>query len=657
MIEPERPASVPAAAVYNAESELWELAERDAHGLLHGAFSTFHVNGALVMRGSHHAGKLDGTIFRFTDGSAGSRPLRPCCVPPGARELRTRYRAGTFVDETFLDEHGRPLTDDGTPWPERAPGVPQTARYEPANGRYLDRVDHSSDRTTLRVFHPNGALEEEVELTHGRARVHRRFAPDESCREQTELDERGAWHGSYFARLSDDDERFVDARVREISGRYEHGEPVGSFELRARDGATLRRVEYGAVLGATVPPSVLGTESNSPNTCGGATDADAELLWRLASEPERTPREAVALAARAFAQGGERERFERFLNERTAALRPDHATELADQAVKPEIARPSALLGALLGGGAPAMLLRSLASALPGHAPAALAYFDASALLVPEQPLLGLGRALLCIEHGDPLGALVAAERGERETSHAAEPLREFTRVTYSDFAFRPALEGVAPPQEDIAEVEATQPLEAVERTVELYATRLAVVRRELERRAGGTPSWLPPDTRNLLHAGPLELRRYSASIADEGENGPEISNVDIDETLARDCSTRRLLTTAHADWAALCWLCWSAGLDTVARPERLVPRNDFAAAAHQAMLRCWRAQDRLRTKGLVALARRVDGFEWQGIPIDQVPAHLIEVAAAEYLEVRAVFFWLMFPQNQSPFQADLRHA
>jgi hypothetical protein len=654
MTEPVRPASVPADAVYNADSALWELAERDAQGLLHGAFSTFHTDGALVMRGSHHEGKLDGTVSRFTDGSAGSRPLRVCCVPPGARELRTRYRAGAFLDETFFDEHGRPLTDDGTPWPERAPGVPPTARYEPANGRYLERIEHGSERTTLRVFHPNGALEEAVEFTHGHARVHRHFAADASCREQTELDERGAWHGSFFAHFSADDARFTDARVRRISGCYEHGEPSGSFELRDHDGVLVCRVEYGAVFGATTPASVSGT---APSDAPAEPGAEAELLWRLATESERAPREAVALAARAFAKSGDRARFERFLNERTPALSHDHATELANHAVKPENAKPSALLGALVGGGAPAMLLRTLASALPGHAPAALDYFDASELLAPEQPLLGLGRGLLCIEHGDPAGALVAAERAERETSNAAEPLRQFTRVTYGDFSFRPARDGVARAQEGIAEVEATQPLEAIERTVELYATRLDTIRRELARRAGGTPSWLPPDTRELFCAGPLELGRYSTPIEDEGENGPEISNVDVDETLDLALSTRRLLTTAHADWAALCWLCWSTGLDSVARPERLVPRSDFAAAAHQAILRCWRAQDRLRTQGLVALARHVESFDWEGIPIDEVPPHLVEVVAAEYLEVRALFFWLLFPQNRSPFQADLRRA
>jgi hypothetical protein len=159
------------------------------------------------------------------------------------------------------------------------------------------------------------------------------------------------------------------------------------------------------------------------------------------------------------------------------------------------------------------------------------------------------------------------------------------------------------------------------------------------------------------LPCGPVELRAFSATIEDEGENGPEISEVAIDETLALERSTRELLGTARGDWSALCWLCWSTGLDEVRRPDRTEPRPDFAAAAHQATVRCWRAHDRLRTKGLVALARNVASFDWEGMPIDAVPEHLLELVAAEYLEVRAVFFWLLFPQNQSPFQADLRRV
>ena len=647
MNEPVRPVSVPADAVYNAESALWELAEHDAHGARHGSFSGFGPDGALVTRGAYREGKRDGTFSAFTDDAPGARPLRPCCVPQGARELRTRYHAGRVLDETFFDEQGRGLCDDGTPWPERDAAVPQSARYEPANGRFIERLEHAEGQATLRVYQPNGTFDEEIEIVSGKARRHRRFAADGSCREEAELDERGARHGMFFERFGADEPRYADARVRETRGRYEHGEPVGTWELRGADGALVRCVEYGDVLAGTTP-YVAGTEPHG--------SADAESLWALAVAPGRSPREALSLAVRAFAKGRERERFERYCAERIAPLRPDYAAA-AGQAAVAEQARPSSLLAALLGGAAPAAPLRLLAASLRGSAPAALDYFDASLMFAPEQALVGLGRALLCIEHGDPAGALAAAELAERESKDAAEPLRQFCRVTYEAFPFRPAHDGIAPPDEELVEVEAAQPLEAIERLFELYATRLLTLRSELTRRAHGTPSWLPPDTSELLPRGALELGRFTARIEDEGENGPEISEVEVDETLELERSTRELLATARSDWAALCWLCWSAGLDRVARPTQLVPRPDFAAAAHQATVRCWRAQDRLRTQGLVALARSVAGFEWEGMPIDAVPAHLLELVATEYLEVRAVFFWLLFPQNQSPFQRDLRRV
>ena len=38
---------------------------------------------------------------------------------------------------------------------------------------------------------------------------------------------------------------------------------------------------------------------------------------------------------------------------------------------------------------------------------------------------------------------------------------------------------------------------------------------------------------------------------------------------------------------------------------------------------RCWRAQDRLKTGGLLARANGVPGFTWQGTDVDALPQHL----------------------------------
>lgn len=649
MTTPARPEQIPANATFNGEMGLWEVVEHDAAGRLHGAFTAFRDDGSVVARGSYAHGELDGVLSRYSDGEPGSVALRPCCVPPGAREIRARYRVGRMIEEIFYDADGRPLCEDGAPWPERRGDVPADARFDETNRRYVARLEQAGDTVTHRYYDADGVRADEIDAVAGQARAHRHFFPDGTLAERTGIDDDGRRHGEYLARFLPNACPYVDERIAEARGEHEHGEPVGSWEYVDAAGDLVKRVEFGAALGSESLELLAGREPRA--------SVSAEELWLLAEGTAPAPRAAAALAARALAKSRELARFERFMAGRSAALKPELATARAEEVALSKHVTPSSLLAAVLGGAAPGVLFRTLSSSLEGHAPAALDYVDAALLLAPELALAHTNRALLCIEHGDPEAALASAAEVAKESPDAARSLREFARVTYGAFPFRPATDGIAPPDEELVEVEAQQPLAAVLRGVELYATRLLTVRRELERRTGAVPDWAPPDTSALLPHGPCELGLRTARIEDEGENGPEISEIPIDETLPLERSTRRLLTVAHADWAALSWLCWASGLDTVARPERLIARPEFAAAAHQATVRCWRAHDRLRLSGLVALARQVASFEWEGMPIDAVPPHLIEVAAAEYLEVRALFFWLLFPQNESPFQSDLRRA
>jgi hypothetical protein len=237
--------------------------------------------------------------------------------------------------------------------------------------------------------------------------------------------------------------------------------------------------------------------------------------------------------------------------------------------------------------------------------------------------------------------------------------VREECRVAFPAFLFEPLEHAVEEQDDGMAEIPLDQPLDAVRRTVMLYATRLSMIRAEIRRRVGGEPDWLPPDPSALLPDGPVELRRFTATIRDEDEQGAEeVSEVEVDETLSLDeRSTRQLLNIARAEHAALTWLCWASGLMEVALPDEVNPPPLFGTAANRATLRCFWAHDRVRTGGLVAATRKVPRFDWEGIGIDQLPAHLAAVAAAEYLEVRAMFLWLLFAVNVSPFQADLRKA
>ena len=51
---------------------------------------------------------------------------------------------------------------------------------------------------------------------------------------------------------------------------------------------------------------------------------------------------------------------------------------------------------------------------------------------------------------------------------------------------------------------------------------------------------------------------------------------------------------------------------------------------------RTWRIKDRLASGSLIARSQGVPGFEWQGIDIDELPRHLAEMAAAEYIAARS---------------------
>ena len=128
----------PNGAVRNDELEAWEVSERDANGVRHGDctayrddgsllfrcryesgertgdFKSYHPNGELESEGRYVRGVLDGPFRRYSSGKPGSAPLRSCCVPSGARELRVTYRRGTSFGDAFFDGQGRGLRSDGT---------------------------------------------------------------------------------------------------------------------------------------------------------------------------------------------------------------------------------------------------------------------------------------------------------------------------------------------------------------------------------------------------------------------------------------------------------------------------------------------------------------------------------------------------------------
>jgi antitoxin component YwqK of YwqJK toxin-antitoxin module len=661
----------PAGAVRNAELGAWEVAERDASGERHGdcklyrddgsllsscryeagkrsgPFTSYHSSGEVASKGTYVDGLLDGAFFRYRSAAPGTAPLRDCCVPPGARALRIAYGRGTFLGETFYDGDGHALRSDGEPLPERASKVPSEAVFEENEERWVLRISLENERMLRKSFDVDGRLVDEAEIDRGRRVALREYHPSGALLREIRFDEAGVLHGPCVFRHTGDDTPYAERAIREVRGTYEHGQSVGTWRFLDAEGTEVRTQERGEALSHE---RAIALCEHSPEHAE-ALAPRAEKLFA-----ERRVREALFVAAQACARSGRAEPLVELLARSIVPLEPEIATARAEMLEREERQSAQSAFDAMLSGAEPAKIFRLLATLVPSASAAARDFCDASLLLAPRSSRTLVTRALVRLEQGDVVGALADARELDAEFNGAAAQIQELARVLFPKFSFTPALEPLAEPTEELAQVTVEQPLAAVRRTVALYATRLAAVRDELRRRLGGEPEWLPPDPSGLFEAGPVELRRLTVTITDEDEDGSETSEVEVDETLEpSNASAATLMTIARADWDALCWLCWSAGLDEVALPEAVTPRPDFAAAVNESMLRCFRAHDQVRTGGLVSEARKVQSFLWDGLPIGTLSSRFAEVAAHQYLERRAALLWLLFPQNVSPFQSDLR--
>jgi antitoxin component YwqK of YwqJK toxin-antitoxin module len=671
----ERPPSVPAQAAWLPEIERWELAERGAggerHGEVrqwrtdgtlysrvphqggrpHGPFAIYHPNGQVAREGAYREGEVDGLVRSFGSDEATPEVLRSCCVPSNAWEMKSRYRQGQLHGETFFDREGFPLLSDGTRRPERPAGVPAEAEFDEFNGRWGTGAAEENGTWVgrWRFWTVAGRLDEEAEYQASRKIWSRLYDERGELRHEISYEGDAVQHGPYRKRFVEPGEcPYQDEHIAEEQGAFSHGHPVGRWSFLDASGAIVRALDLGA---DTLEEGIAGHAVFADEIRSGVE------WWQLAQalRTEGRLREALCAAARSAARGGSVEALRALLAETTVALRAEASTQALAGLVDDKGTVPRAL-DALVGGADPAAVLRTLASVLKRAPRASADLVDAAILLAPERRMAHMTRALIRVELGDPEGARADADQVEPEAAEAASFLRTYSRLLFPRFDFWPRREPPESTLEDLPDVP-VQPLEAVRRTIQVYASRLAVVRATLETRVPGAP-WLPPALPELLPDGPLELRAYDAEIVDETDQGPEASTVRVDETLAiADWGIPSLMRLCRSHWNALCWLCWSAGLDQVALPQALEPPEDFARAAGMSIARYWRAQDAVVTGGLRSLTAGVPGFVWEELDIDGIHRHFAEMAQEQYLEMRSVFLFLMSPENVSPFQADLRAA
>lgn len=669
-----RPPGVPSDAVFDAQEGAWQVGMRDALGRLEGdvvvfrddgtprlrytcragrregPFRSFHPHGGLASEGRYEDGKPAGVLARYASDAPGSEPLRNCCVPPGATELRLHYREGQVAREEFRDVEGRALRPDGSQLPIQPVGVPEDADYDDRTARWIERRRLDAERFQTRAFDEHGECREVVEFVDGKMRRRRTYAPGVGLCEDSHFDEQGRRHGMFFRRL-DEGSPYADTSIQSEEGFFEHGHPVGSWSLKAGD-REVRSLSRGRLPSEAALLDLADIELTEEGSVRCRQEAQAAL-------GTDRPREALWWAARALAYDATDATFATL---RDALVVPITSAqqEAWDQTLLNHT-RLSTLdvLDTLFAGAAPALALRTLASHLPVGTPAARDFVEASMRLDANDPRTWAHRALLRLDTGEPELAQEDIEELERrgETDAVAD-LRAASRILFPVWSFRCDVEFTLPPNREALEMAVAQPLAAIQNTLGVYATRLATVRRALATHTGATARpWFPPDTGQFLPKGDLELRSFRAEIIDDTEDGEERVEVEIDEAMFLNASrcVRDLMITARADWDAMSWLCWAAGLETLSLPESLRPPSEFAPMVNETMLRAWRALDQLRTRGLVSRNRGIPDFVWEGLGIETLPRGMAEIASRQYLERRALFLWLLFPQNVSPFQSDLR--
>jgi hypothetical protein len=696
---PQRPAAVPEGAVWESDAGEWRLGAVDERGSkqgLHrswradgtlreevtfvdgkgeGRYRRFHPNGELACEGEFVGGGMQGTLRAYGCDAPTPELLQPCCVPPNAWQLQTDYDRGEMMSRRWYDRQGTQILENGEPHPPWPTTVPARAHFDEGAGLWVDGTYDlkASPIVHWRRWSVDGALIEEEDLEAGvRHGVWRRFRDDGALQFEGHY-ERGLRHGT-FRDLAIRAQDYQPPGAASEEGAFAGDHAVGIWRLRDGAGALLAERDLGVACGDD-------QLARSPALADGDGARGAEAALRLAElarslRGARRVGEAIIALARSAAMTGADGPLRELLAEatwpRSAAAGQDIATAAIDHAGE----RLAPLVDGIVRGGDAPALLRALASSIGGAHHAALDLVDAALLLAPERVACYVTRALVHVHLGAPDRACADARRLPEGWEEQRQLLVDYVRVIFPRFDFWPARTAIETLFEEYPAAPA-QPANAIRKLAQKYATRLALIRAALVRAPGldagpsapPVPSWLPPELPELLPEGPVPLGAWRFRQSLEPDAGAvdiaaaagtlteaETEEIAVDERLALDNQPLpSLLRWARRDWAALCWLCWSCGLDRVALPAVVTPPAEFGRAAGMAIERAWHCRDKLTSGGLVAMSKGVPGFAWEGVHIDVMPRALVEVMADEYIDLRALFCWLCDASAQSPWQSDLR--
>lgn len=703
---PARPVAVPSDATWDARSQEWLVGHKDLtggwHGLVtgydaaglvrsrqhfeagiaNGPLTRLHPSGAEAYRATFVAGKLHGDARALSSREPGAVPLRPCCVPPDAWALVTRYDHGNGVDQWFENEAGCPLLADGSLRPARPAVVPEAARYDDTRpGWELGESQNFQREGSWQRWSTDGEVHEVASYQRGKLHgTARTYQAGKLIREREYMS--GVLEGPAVehaaGRAVSGTSVFEDARIHAWQGAFSGGALTGRWTYWDDAGSRLFDRDYGAPLGrvelthpvfAAMPPEGGWAAFGNTLSAAGAQGL-ALCAWIRASVGApggQGLREQ--LSAMTVALGSAES------SRRLAELRKSRAGLLSSSPVQRE-EELGHWIQALLEGASPALVLGQLGVLLLDAPRAGLDFIEAAMALEPALPTFLKVRARLWFELGHPEKATQEALTLPLADPPYASWVKDLSRLLFPQFEFWPArTEYDLEPNPELPD-RVSQPLAKIRSAMEKSALRLGQVRLALLRASADharslaksefvrpEPTWLPPDLSSLLQASP-KLERYEFTEAfvggdSGGSPGPDV--VKVDETLQTSgLGISALMRMARVEWTCLCWLCWGAGLDHVALPderfsEELRPPAEFQRALSAAFFQLFRVLDSRQTRGLRSKARGLPPAHWEGLNVDALEPLLIEMAFHEAREMRAVLYWLGDEECRSLWQDDLR--
>ncbi len=601
---PKRPAGIPAKAWWDATDDEWVFGPL-VEGKKHGDFTYWRADGTkcsechLVMDVPH------GAFKRFHEN--------------GELSQEGTFEKGQLHGIRHFNRAGeRVLPANGDPYPLRPAGVDEGAEFvEPKDewhrGDAASETQHKVGR--WRCWTREGQLKEDGvyvdDVRHGPATV--------------------------FVQGGNP---FTDPRIAQERGEFREGRRSGVWLLCDASGATLGKCDYGDTRSLEGGP--LAAYSN-----------DCTVDWvALARKLETEGKVVEALVTWARAAGSKRDLagFHALLASVARPVKEEVAVTLAV-----EVDRPTNWLGyELVEGAHAALVLSKLAVALDQafQSRAALDFSNAAILLAPDRTELLFTRALVLMSLGLQAQAELDANELAAEAPDRAEFLLVYLRGLFPSYGFGPATEKPQTSFEDVPE-KPERSLEELQLLAQKYATRIHLVREALLEKLTPRNPALPPELTRLLPKGPVALEQGEHAWEDD-EGEPQ--TVDFDELPeVKDASLPSLLRLARADWNALSWLCWAAGLTEVALPKKLAPPEDFGKAAGMAQQRLWRSRDQRAFSGRNARQHGVASFEWEGTDMAEIAPPVAGIAEQQYAEMQALFYWLVDSKLKTPWQDNLR--